>query len=263
MTRSRIIWIACITGLMPWSGAFAEKPLDLHFLGGLSLGYSTFDFPAKLDHKLTFPVYQLNGAVAYKKFYAAVNLADALSDAEVSEEEDVGKATRYDYDLSLGYQITPNWGAFVGYKKGATEIDFQARDSDDAGIQSSRAESYSQQGLFAGVSYAHKFSKAGKLSFSAAYADLDATNKFSQDIESDDDDDDDELEFDDLSGTVKGKSKGFSYGVRWSIPVAGKLLYYASYKINDYQQDLTFEGSQYKDIDETISYFNMGFVYVY
>lgn len=261
MTCFRLFWIACMAGLAPWNNVFAEKPVDLHFLGGMSLGYSTFDFPAKLDHKLTFPVYQLNGAVAYKKLYAAVNLADAISEAEVSEEEDVGEATRYDYDLSLGYQFTPSWGAFVGYKKGATEIDFQARDLDDAGINSSRAESYSQQGLFAGASYAHKFAKAGKLSFSLAYADLDATNKFSQDVESDDDDD--ELEFDDVSGTVKGKSKGFSYGVRWSIPVAGKLIYYASYKINDYQQDLTVDGSQFDDIDETISYFNMGFVYVY
>jgi hypothetical protein len=222
----------------------------------------TVEFPAKLDHDLTFPMFQLNGALAYKKFYVAVNLADTISEADVSEEEDVGEATRYDYDTSLGYQITPKFGAYVGYKKGATEIDFVTREFDDAGINSYREESYSQQGLFAGLSYSHKFPKAGKLTFNLAYADLDAVNKFSRDIEVDDEDEE-ELEFDDLSGTVRGKTQGFSYGIRWSIPVAGKLLYYASYKVNDYKQDLIVDGQDFNDIDETITYANMGFYYVY
>lgn len=254
-----------ITCLSPVSTALAEKPVNLNLLGGLSVGYSTYEFPAKLDHDLTFPMFQLNGAIAYNKLYAAINLADTISEADVSEEEDIGKASRYDYDLSLGYQITPAWGAFVGYKKGATEIDFLARDFEDAGTSGTRDESYAQQGLFAGVTYAHKFERAGKLSFNLAYADLDATNKFSSDFEGEDDegDDIDELEFDDLEGTVKGKTRGFSYGIRWSIPIAGNMLYYASYKVNDYQQDLTVDGVQFNDIDETLSNFSMGIVYVY
>ena len=263
MPQRHLLWAGLLAGFAPFNSAYAEKPIDLHFLGGLSLGYSNFEFPAKLDHDLTFPMYQLNGAVAYKKLYVAVNLADTLSEADVSEEEDVGQATRYDYDLSLGYQITPSWGAFVGYKKGATEIDFLARELEDEGITSYREESYEQQGLFAGVSYAYKFQKAGKLTLNLAYADLDATNKFSSDVEGSEGDEEEEPEFDDLSGTVRGKSSGFSYGIRWSIPVAGKMLYYASYKINDYKQDLTVEGGDYNHIDETISFFSMGIVYVY
>ena len=248
------------------TSALAEKPVDLHFVGGMSLGYSNFDFPAKLDHKLTFPVYQINGAVAYKKFYVVVNLADSLSDADVSEEEDVGDASRYDRDISLGYQVTANWGVFVGYKTGKTTIDYQTReDLDDGGAAPTREESYKQEGPFAGVSYALKFSNAGKLTLSLAYADLDATNKFTRDVESDDDEDEDteEPEFDDLTGTVKGDSKGLSYGVRWSIPVSGNLLYYASFKINDYQQDLTVDGKKYDNIDQTITYFTTGIVFVY
>jgi len=260
--HSRIWWLAFVTSLNPISSAWAEKPVDLHFVGGMSLGYSSFDFPAKLDHKLTFPVYQINGAVAYKKFYVVVNLADSLSDADVSEEEDVGDATRYDRDISLGYQVTANWGVFAGYKTGKTTIDYFTReDLDNGGAASAREESYKQEGPFVGVSYAKKFDRAGKFSLSLAFADLDATNKFTQDIETDDNDD--ELEFDDLTGTVKGKSKGLSYGIRWSIPVSGNLLYYASYKVNDYEQDLTVEGKKYNNIDETISYFTTGIVFVY
>ena len=99
---SRFLWIAFITSLSSISGALADKPVDLHLLVGGSLGYSSFDFPAKLDHQLTFPVYQINAAIAYKKFYLVINLADSLANADVSEEEDVGSASRYDRDLSLG-----------------------------------------------------------------------------------------------------------------------------------------------------------------
>jgi hypothetical protein len=262
--HSRICWLAFVASLNPMSSALAEKPVDLHFIGGMSLGYSNFDFPAKLDHDLTFPVYQINGAVAYKKFYVVVNLADSLSDANVSEEEDTGDASRYDRDISLGYQVTANWGVFVGYKTGKTEIDYQTREAlDEGGPVSTREESYKQEGPFAGVSYALKFDQAGKLTLSLAYADLDATNKFARDVEGDDEEDTKEPEFDDLTGTVRGDSKGLSYGVRWSIPVSGNLLYYASFKINDYQQDLTVDGKKYDNIDQTITYFTTGIVFVY
>jgi len=264
MLHSRVWWLAFVTSLNPLPGALAEKPVDLHFVGGLSLGYSDFDFPAKLDHKLTFPVYQINGAVAYKKFYVVINLADSLSDADVSEEEDVGDASRYDRDISLGYQLTPSWGVFAGYKSGKTTIDYYSREAlDEGGSVAAREESYKQEGPFVGVSYTKKFDRAGKLSLSLAYADLDATNKFVQDVEGDDDDDTGKPEFDDLTGTVKGKSEGLSYGIRWSIPVSGNLLYYASYKVNDYQQDLTVDGNKYDNIDETISYLTTGIVFVY
>jgi hypothetical protein len=259
--HSRIWWLAIVTGLNPFPSALADKPVDLHLIGGMSVGYSSFDFPAKLDHKLTFPVYQINAAVAYKKFYAVVNLADSLDEADVSEEEDVGNASRYDRDISLGYQVTPNWGVFVGYKTGQTTIDYYSReDLDDGGTASAREESYKQEGPFIGVSFAKKFDRAGRISLSLAYADLDATNKFTGDVETDDDE---EPEFDDLTGTVKGKSTGLSYGIRWSIPVSGNLLYYASYKVNDYQQDLTVDGKKYDNIDETITYFTTGIVFVY
>jgi hypothetical protein len=259
--HSRVWWLAFVTGLNPFSSALADKPVDLHLIGGMSLGYSSFDFPAKLDHKLTFPVYQINAAVAYKKFYAVVNLADSLAEADVSEEEDVGNASRYDRDISLGYQVTPNWGVFVGYKIGQTTIDYYTReDLDNGGAAPAREESYKQEGPFVGVSYAKKFDRAGRISLSLAYADLDATNKFTGDIETDDDE---ELEFDDLTGTVKGKSTGLSYGIRWSIPVSGNLLYFASYRINDYQQELTVDGINYFNVDETITYFTTGIVFVY
>lgn len=254
--------MALVIGLNPGTSALADKPVDLHYIGGLALGYSSFEFPAKLDHPLSFPVYQLNGGIAYKKLYAVVNLADSLADADVSEEEDIGTASRYDRDISLGYQLTPSWGIFAGYKTGKTTIDYRSRkDVDGGGTVPVREESYQHEGPFVGLSFARKFERAGRLTLSLAYADLDATNKFVRDA--DDDNEAENPEFDDLTGTVKGDSTGLSFGIRWSIPVSGNLLYYVSYRVNDYTQDLTIDGNRYDNIDETITYLTTGLFVVF
>jgi hypothetical protein len=261
LRRFRIAFLTLVIGLNPFSSVLADKPVDLHFIGGLALGYSNFDFPAKLDHDLTFPVYQLHGGIAYKKFYVVANLADNFSDADVSEEEDVGEASRYDRDISLGYQLTPGWGVFAGYKTGKTTIDYQSREDLDAGGPAPvRQEYYEHEGPLVGLSYAKKFERAGRLTLSLAYADLDATNKFVQDV---DDDDGEVPEFDDLTGTVKGDSTGLSLGIRWSIPVSGNLLYYLSFRVNDYEQDLTIDGNRYDNIDERITYLTTGLFFVF
>lgn len=250
-------------GLIAPGNALADKPVDLHFIGGLALGYSNFEFPAKLDHDLTFPVYQLHGGIAYKRFYVVANLADSFSDAEVSEEEDIGEASRYDRDISLGYQLTPVWGVFAGYKTGKTTIDYQSReDLDEGGPAPVREEYYEQEGPFLGISYTKKFERAGRLSLSLAYADLDASNRFVRDAD-DDDDDDEKPEFDDLTGTVSGDSTGLALGIRWSIPVSGNLLYYMSFRVNDYQQDLSIDGNRYDNIDEKITYLTTGLFAVF
>ena len=255
-------WLAIAANMLLLSSAMAEKPVNLSLVGTASLGYSNFDFPEKLDHELTFPVYQVGGAAAYKKFYAAINLADSISDADVSEEEDLGNGSRYDRDISFGYQVNANWGIYAGYKSGNTSIDYTTRDDlDSGGIADTRTESYKQKGPFFGVSYAVNLARAGKINLNLAYADLNATNRFVRDVETDGEDD--EFEFDDFTGTIRGKSNGFSYGIRWSVPVSGNLLFFASYKINAYKQDLTVEGNRFDNVNETISYFTTGVVFVY
>ena len=261
LQRRGIAFFALVIGLNPLTSAQADKPVDLNLIGGLAVGYSNFDFPAKLDHDLTFPVYQLHGGVSYKKFYVVANFADNFSDADVSEEEDVGSAGRYDGDISIGYQLTPTWGLFAGYKTGKTNIDYQSREDLDAGGPAPvREEYYKHEGPFVGISLAKRFEQAGRLTLSFAYADLDATNSFVQDV---DDEDGEAPEFDDLTGTVKGDSTGLSLGIRWSIPVSGNLLYYVAFRVNDYEQDLTIDGNRYNNIDETITYLTTGLFFVF
>lgn len=95
-----------------------------------------------------------------------------------------------------------------------------------------------------------------------AYASLDATNNFT--ANTDEEEEEGELtEFDDLIGRVMGETKGFSYGLSWTMPLSSNLLFQTRFKINDYQQDIIVEGQRFKDIDETFATLHVGLAYVF
>ena len=242
------------------SSAYSADVLeDTNFIFGAALGYTTFDFPEKLDHDITFPSTFLSAAATLDKWQLSVNGGFTLKDANISEEEDIGKASRHDIDLTLGYAVTQSWALFAGYKSGSTKMDFTSRESEDEGIPITFSEKYSQKGPYAGVGYSHRFERAGSLNFSVAYASLNATNSFKANT---DDDEEEELEFDDLTRQVDGKTKGFSYALSWTMPLSGQLLFQTKFKINDYKQDIDFEGQRFKDIDESYTSLHVGLAYV-
>ena len=234
---------------------------DVRIITGASLGYTNYDFPAKLDHDLGFPSGGLAFAATRNRWQLALNGTWSLQDADVSEEEDVGNASRKDIDLTLGYQINSNWSAFVGYKSGKTKIDYVSRKDEDEGIINRLSESYKQEGPYVGGAYTWRFEKAGSLTVSLGYAFLDATNEFR--ANTDDDEPEGNPEFDDLTGRVTGNTNGFSYGLTWSMPLSGNLLFQTKFKMNDYQQDIKFEGNKYNNIDETYTSLMVGLAYVF
>ncbi len=233
---------------------------DVRIVAGVSGGYTNYDFPAKLDHDLGFPSGGLTLAATRNRWQLALNGSWSLTDADVSEEEDVGDASRQDIDLTLGYQFNSNWSAFVGYKSGETKIDYVSREEEDEGIIDPLRESYEQDGPYVGGAYSWNFEKAGRLTVSLAYAFLDATDEFRANT---DDDEEEDPEFDDLSGRVTGDTNGFSYGVTWTMPLSGNLLFQTRLKYNDYQQDITFEGNNYDNIDESFLSLLVGVAYVF
>ena len=234
---------------------------DVRIVAGASLGYTDYDFPAKLDHDLGFPTGGLALVATKNRWQLALNGAWSLQDADVSEEEDVGDASREDIDLTLGYQINSNWSAFVGYKTGETNIDYQSREDEDEGGRAILSESYEQDGPYVGGAYTWRFENAGSLTVSLAYAFLDATNEFR--ANTDDEEDIEDPEFDDLTGRVTGDTDGFSYGLTWTMPLSGNLLFQTRFKMNDYQQDITFEGNTFDNIDETYYSLMVGLAYVF
>ena len=123
-------------------------------------------------------------------------------------------------------------------------------------------ESYSQKGPFFGASYSWQFEKAGRLSLSAAYAYLDATNNFAANTD-EEEEEEEPTEFDDLTGQVKGDTKGFSYALSWTMPLSTNLLFQTRFKINDYQQNIVVDGVRFDDIDESFTTLHVGLAYVF
>lgn len=229
---------------------------NVRIIGGVSGGYTTFDFPAKLDHEIHFPSGEIVLAATRAQWQIGINGTFSVIEAEISEEEDTGNASRYDLDLTIGYKVNDQWSVFGGYKDGETEIDFSPRESGMA-----TSESYAQDGPYIGASYSWRFERAGSLNFSVAYALLDATNNFS--ANTDEPEEGEALEFDDLTGLVTGETSGFSYAATWTMPLSSNLLYQSRLKVNDYRQDITQEGVKFEGIGETLTRLSLGIAYVF
>lgn len=235
---------------------------DTRIISGLSLGYSTFSFPEKIDQDISFPTANLTLAATYNRWQISLIDGVTLNDADVSEEEDIGKASRKDFDFTLGYSLTSNWAVFGGYKSGKTKMEFTSRESLDEGAPITQGESYSQEGPYAGIGYSFHFEKAGSLNISIAYAQLNAINNFKANTD-EEEEEEEEIEFDDLTGQIRGKLKGFGYGLTWTMPLSSQLLFQTKFKVNEYKQDIDFDGMQFKNINESFTSLNVGLAYVF
>jgi len=246
------------------SNAHADDILsDTKIISGLSLGNSTFSFPEKIDQDISFSTANLSLAAIYNKWQISLIDGVTLNDANVSEEEDIGKASRKDFDFTLGYSLTSNWALFGGYKSGKTKLDFTSRESLDEGTPFTQEESYSQEGPYVGIGYSFHFEKAGSLSLSLAYAQLNATNNFKANTDEEEEEEEEEIEFDDLTGKIRGKLKGFGYSLTWTMPLSSRLLFQTKFKVNEYKQDINFDGMQFENINESFTSLNVGLAYVF
>lgn len=263
--------ISCLPLLLTSHIAICQDALaNMRVVTGLSLGYSDFSFPEKLDHNISFPSANIPIALTMDSWQLSLNASSTLADADIAEEEDIGKASRKDLDLALGFRMTKNWSVFAGFKYGKTEMAFIPRDIDEEDEDGEEIdsvalsdESYSQKGPFIGASYSWKFEKAGSLSVSLAYAYLDASNNFSANTDDEEEEEEEEDEFDDLKGKVRGDTRGFSYSLSWVMPLSSNLLFQTRFKINDYQQDIVVDGERFENIDETFTTLHIGLAYVF
>lgn len=247
-----------------FSGVIEAKTFveDIRFVSGVSMGYSDFSFPEKLDHDISFQSITVPIAFTSQGWQLSANFQSSLQDADISEEEDLGSASRSDIDITLGYQLTRNWTLFAGYKHGKTDMQFTPRDSDEEDEIVVSNESYKHKGPFIGFNYSWRFENAGSLSLSLAYASLTATNNFAANTD-EEEEDDEEIEFDDLTGRVNGDTKGFSYGINWTMPISSNLLFQTRFKINDYQQDIIVDGQSFNNVDVDFTSLHVGLAYVF
>jgi hypothetical protein len=252
------ILLFCTCCSTAYSESFFE---DMRYIGALSLGNSTSTFEKRLDQNISLSMVGLTVAATRQGWQLSLNGTTSIKNTVISEEEEIGDVSRSDLDLTLGYQISPGWIIFTGYKEGDSDLNFEPRDPEEAENPDGHKDKYSHDGFFIGVSHFWRFEKAGRLTLSLGYADLTSTNIFTADV--DDPDEEEELEFDDLTGRVKGDMDGFSYGITWSIPVSTHMIFQTKFKYNDYKQSVKFAGTQFPDVDDKYRSLSVGLAYVY
>jgi len=244
-------WLAASTAVLFALAPNARAESGVNYLGGVAFGYTTLAFDAKLDSRPSFESVTLTGGVMLDDYSLNLVYSDSISHITFSEEEDVGKGGRSDLDLVLLYRATDALNLFVGYKDSATEIDFALRDSDVL-----RREFYRTDGWFVGLSYNLRLNRAGSVGLSLSYVDLTTDDLYRADIEADEPD---VVEFDDLTGRHRGSADGWSYAINWLVPVTEQVFINTTYKINDYDNSIVFNGQTFS-ADQRLTFFNIGVV---
>ena len=83
---------------------------------------------------------------------------------------------------------------------------------------------------------------------------------------SDNDDEDEEeepIEFDDIAGKTSENSTGYSANLTWSMPLQGNWLFRSKLRFNRYEQDITFEGTRFSNIEESTTSMLIGLVHIF
>ena len=247
--------------------SFSEnRQQTIHKFIGYEMGYGTFSFQEKLDHKLVFPVANLTLGAAHKRFSYILNVSGSLANADVSEEEQEGSASRKDYDFTFGYQINKSISVFTGYKQGETSVNLINRDP--LMLTGGGRENYKQTGPYIGVNINKAIKDAGKFSVTVSYAALYSENLFIAD--GDGPDTGEPPEFDDVNDKTTGTTSGYSYSLNWTMPMKGNLIFRTRLRVNEYKQDIPYYDDIYgygninfKDINESSTMLLVGITSIF
>lgn len=221
-------------------------------------GQKEQEFEQLLDQSLSFYMLRIGAGIVAQNAVISLTTDWSITDADVSEEEETGSADRREYDLSVGYALPAGFTVFGGYKFGETRIDLVSREAIDAGAPETFENTFEEAGPYIGGSWEYVFEQAGAVSFSFAYAWLDADNRFGGTV--DEADEGDEPEFDDFLGRVRADANGIGLGVRWSKGLTDTLGYYATVRWQRYDQDLSQQGLRVS-AQETFTELGMGLTY--
>lgn len=191
----------------------------------------------KLDDSLYYCA--LGVAAALDKFFASASVELPLGESSYTRTQSAdgrtttGDLSRLDASLTVGYRLLQGWSVFAGYKYGETELD--ADYLPELGLPSDLKNTYEEDGFFVGTSYAFPIGSVGLLSFSVAYADLDAdwsqSGSFDQTIS--------QGGPGEVAGPTdySGDADGFSYSIEWSGSISDSLQYSLAARYQKYELD--------------------------
>ena len=266
-----LFWIFCSTSSASWANSFWS---DAVTIGGVEIGHKSHNLDELLDTPLDFYMLSANITVAYKDYYLGTYVSQSIAETDISEDGEVGEAERSDLDVVLGWNVRDDVTLFAGYKKGETELDLLTREEEGeiGDVQIPYNSSFEESGPYLGAAYTFRFEQKSQLTFSFAYAWLDAKNHLeSGSVESEEEDEgdagaEDPLDFDDLEGDFNNDVRGYSIGMKWTTPIVENLYYTALFRFNKYDQEIKGEldgGTQVFKVDERFIDMNFGVLYIF
>ena len=197
------------------------------------------------DFNVDMPTLTASVTAIYAKAYVSVkienSIGDAIADSSVPFAGPEVPAEREDLSITFGYNVWKTMNVFVGYMDGETSVrptpncgapdGSDIRDCNAAQLSSDAGQiyqqTYTEDGMYLGASYAWKFVDVGTLSLSIAYAELDGTyeDNYNPDFN------------DDKDFKYEGDSEGLSFGVNWSAPLTKHVGYYVDLRRQSYEMD--------------------------
>jgi len=204
-----------LLGLLSLNSASFAKNSDFNILPSISISNRQFDYVSN-DNTVAGDIVTggLGLSLTYQRFYADFKVESNLSsqNENASNLVNIDNAIsfkRRDFTLSTGYALENTFILFVGYKRGETTID-----SSRAGANNSI--SLTGKGFFLGAGAGAQIRDWGLLSFSAAYADLNAEYQ------------------DNFTPTIQGNASGTSLSLSWKAAVNKNLDYNLALIRHDY-----------------------------
>jgi len=176
--------------------------------------------------------------LAYGNFYASLGYDKSIDSETVSQFDDnlpsALNMSRSDITATVGYRVLSFLSVFAGWLKGDTGVYIAGTTNhptlpSPATISYTQEISYVEQGPFVGLALSHAFGNKGALSFSAAYASLNA--EFSEDRYHA------TVPLNVRSNHAETDSKGLSYSLIWTGQLTGSLHYRVGAKYTKYEGD--------------------------
>jgi len=190
---------------------------ELGIISNISIANRQFDY-ASNNNEVAGDIVTagLGLTLTYGRFYADIDAENSITsnnESAIGFSNNLIDFKRSDFTLSTGYALQENLSLFIGYKQGKTTINARAENN-------TNTIELLGKGLFFGVGSGTRIKDWGVLSFSAAYASLNATYQ------------------DDQTNGITGRADGTSLAVTWQ----GQLDRHWHYNFALIRHDYFYDG---------------------
>ncbi len=204
---------------------------EIVFAGIAGVNYANFDISTKQfgGDEISLSTYKAGLLAQHGNWTIKWTVENAISTENVQFNEVMGN-NEFDFsssDVSIAYKVNDEISIYSGYLNTNFEFNNETLFQNFGG-SGTYHQNYDELGLYLGMNYRMTF-KSGALSFSIAYAYLDATfedNMYKAQLP---------------SLKIDGNTKGLSYGVSWQGNISKKMKYSLGISSRRYEFDSNYK----------------------